>query len=153
MTTALPSEPETLIFFTDECLGRLVPNALKDAGMLVKMCADWFTPGVLDTEWIPFATERGWVILTKDAMIGRRLNEQAAIAQAEARVFIFASSGVDSTIISAAFIKAHSKMLDIATATAPPFIAKVYKSGEVRLWKDSAALEDIISKYAGDETD
>lgn len=144
------SESETITFFTDECLGRLVPNALKDAGLSVEMYADWFEPGVPDTEWIPFAHERGWVILTKDAMIGRRLNEQAAISQAEARVFIFASSGVDNTLISAAFIKAHTEMVEIAATTEPPFIAKVYKSGEVKLWKDSSALKDIVSKYADD---
>lgn len=148
MTTTPHSEPGTLTFFTDECLGRLVPNALKDAGLSVEMYADWFEPGVPDTEWIPFAHEREWVILTKDAMIGRRLNEQAAIAQTEARVFIFASGGVDSANISAAFIKAHTAMVEIATATDPPFIAKVYKSGEVKLWKDSSALKDIVSKYA-----
>lgn len=34
MTTTPHSEPGTLTFFTDECLGRLVPNALKDAGLL-----------------------------------------------------------------------------------------------------------------------
>jgi hypothetical protein len=78
------------------------------------------------------------------------LNEQAAIAQAEARVFIFASSRVDNTLISAAFIKAHAEMVEIATATEPPFIAKVYKSGEVKLWKDRSALRDIVSKYADD---
>jgi hypothetical protein len=151
MTITPPNAPATPIFFTDECLGRLVPNALKNAGLLVEMYADWFEPGVPDTEWIPFAQERGWVILTKDAMIGRRLNEQAAIAQIAARVFIFASSGVAHTLISAAFIQAHAEMVEIATATAPPFIAKVYKSGEVKLWKDRSALRDIVSKYADEE--
>jgi uncharacterized protein with PIN domain len=73
MTTTPHNAPETPTFFTDECLGRLVPNALKNAGLSVEMYADWFEPGVPDTEWIPFAHERGWVILTKDAMIGRRL--------------------------------------------------------------------------------
>lgn len=151
MTTTPHSESKTTTFFTDECLGRLVPNALKNAGLSVERYADWFEPGVPDIEWIPFAHERGWVILTKDAMIGRRLNEQAAIAQAEARVFIFASTGVDNTIISAAFIKAHPKMMEIAETEEPPFIAKVYKSGEVKLWKDSSALKDIFSKYADGE--
>jgi hypothetical protein len=150
MTTTPHSEPGTLTFFTDECLGRLVPNALKDAGLSVERYADWFEPGVPDTEWIPFAHERGWVILTKDAMIGRRLNEQAAIAQAEARVFIFASTGVDNTVISAAFTKAHSRMVEIAETTEIPFIAKVYKSGEVTLWKNSSALREIVSRYAQD---
>ena len=88
------------------------------------MYADWFKPGVPDTEWIPFAHEQGWVILTKDAMIGRRLNEQAAIAQTEARVFIFACTGVDYTVISAAFIKVHPEMMEIATATAPRLLPR-----------------------------
>jgi hypothetical protein len=140
--------PEAPTLFTDECLGRLVPNALKDAGMSVEMYADWFDPGVPDTEWIPFVNEQGWLILTKDSMIGRRINEQAAIAQADAKVFVFASGNVNSEIISAAFIKAHPKMVEIAIATEPPFMTKVYKSGEVKLWKDSSALRDIVNKYA-----
>lgn len=142
------SESQPLTFFTDECLGRLVPHALKDAGMPVEMYADWFGPGMPDTAWIPFVNEQGWLILTKDSMVGRRINEQAAIAQAGAKVFIFVSGNANSEIISAAFVKAHPKMVEIATTTAPPFIAKVYKLGEPSLWKDSSALGDIVSKYA-----
>lgn len=128
-----------------------MPNALKDAGMSVEAYPDCFEPGMLDPAWIPIVVERGQVILTKDTMIGRRINEQVAIAQARAKAFMFASGNVKSAVVSAAFIKAYPKMIEIAETTDPPFIAKVYKSGEVKLWKDSSALWDVVSRYAGDK--
>lgn len=145
------NEPEPLTFFTDECLGRLVPNALKRAGIPVELYLDWFEPGVPDTEWIPVVSERGWLILTIDAMISRRIAEQAAIAQANGRVFVFASSKVNSVAISTAMVQAYSTMVAIATETEAPFIAKIYKSGEARLWRDRHGLWEVINKYAKPE--
>ena len=150
MTTTPHSESGKLTFFSDECLGRLVPNTLIKAGVPIKMYADCFRSGIDDTEWIPLVVERGWVILTKDPAIGRRISEQAVLAQAGAKVFAFRSGQVKSEIVIEAFIKAYPKMLEIAETTEPPFIAKVYKSGEVKLWKNSSTLRDIVNKFADD---
>lgn len=142
------SEAEPLIFFTDEYLGRLVPTALKEAGMTVELYLDWFRPGVIDVEWIPLVGQRGWLILTVDEMIGRRIPEQVAIAYAGAKAFVMASKARNSQSISAAFIQAASAMEQLAQSSEAPFIAKVYTSGDVKLWRDRNSLLDIIEKYS-----
>ncbi|PZV22118.1 MAG: hypothetical protein DCF21_00810 [Leptolyngbya sp.] len=142
------SKSEPLIFFTDECLGRLVPTALKEAGMTVELYLDWFRPGVIDVEWIPQVGQRGWLILTVDEMIGRRIPEQIAIAYAGAKAFVMASNKRNSQSIAAAFIQAASAMEQLAHNSEAPFIAKVYANGDVKLWRDCDSLWDIIEKYS-----
>jgi len=63
------SPPE---FFVDRSLGRrLVPDALRAAGVVVHAMADVYGErigqGLDDEEWIADAGRNGWVVLMKDA--------------------------------------------------------------------------------------
>lgn len=141
----MTSEP--LTFFTDECLGRRVPKYLREAELTVELYLDWFDPAVPDVEWLPMVSEKGWIVLTKDGMIGRRIVEQVALAQANARVFIMASRQPNTKEIAEGFIKARSAMEKLAQESTAPFIAKVYKSGETNLWKDHVRLKELLKQY------
>jgi predicted nuclease of predicted toxin-antitoxin system len=59
-----PDEP--LIFLVDECLGKGVVHALREAGRRAEWSRDHFPEGTDDEVWIPKVAERGWVILSKD---------------------------------------------------------------------------------------
>jgi hypothetical protein len=62
-----PSPP---IFFIDRDLGqRLVAQALREAGAQVEIHQAHFAPDSPDIEWLPEVSQRGWVVLTKDACI------------------------------------------------------------------------------------
>jgi uncharacterized protein with PIN domain len=79
-------------FFIDRALGRkAVAEALRQAGAKVEVHDDHFSDRALDVEWLPIVAQRGWLILTKDDAIGRRLLERIAVASSGARVFILAS--------------------------------------------------------------
>ncbi|MGB3299819.1 MAG: hypothetical protein WBA76_16250 [Phormidesmis sp.] len=136
------------VFFTDECLGRRVPSKLKDAGLKIELYLDNFKPAVPDVEWLPVVSEAGWIVLTKDEMIGRRVAEQAVIAQCYARVFVMASTGLNTQAVAEGFIKSSEAMMRLALACEAPFIAKVYKSGEVKLWQDCDRLQALLQKYS-----
>ena len=139
---------ESPVFFTDECLGRRVPQKLRDAGLKIQLYLDNFKPAVPDVEWLPVVSEAGWVVLTKDEMIGRRVAEQAVIAQCNAKVFVMASTGINTQVVAEGFIKASEAMMRLALEREAPFIAKVYKSGEVKLWKDCDRLQALLKKYS-----
>ena len=62
---------------------KAVADALHKTGAKVEVHDDHFPVGALDVEWLPIVGERGWLILTKDGAIGRRLLEQMAVASME----------------------------------------------------------------------
>ena len=138
---------DSVVFFTDECLGRRVPRRLQEAGLTVQLYLDSFKPAVPDIDWLPVVSQADWVVLTKDEMIGRRVSEQAVIAQCNARVFVMASTGINTQVVAEGFIKASSAMTRLATTHEAPFIAKVYKSGEVNLWRDCDRLKALLEQY------
>ncbi|MBE9098077.1 hypothetical protein [Vacuolonema iberomarrocanum] len=55
---------------------------------LVEIASSLLHHRILDVDWVPDVSRRGWVILTVDERIGKRLPEQVAIAQAQAKVFV-----------------------------------------------------------------
>lgn len=138
---------ESITFFTDECLGRYVPNALREAGLCVELYIECFEQGVWDVDWIPAIAQRGWVILTRDEWIGRRTLEQVAIAKSQAKVFVMVSPNVTAQSIAEGFITAVPEMARLAQTQDAPFITKVYKSGDIRLWRDRPYLMDLLSQY------
>lgn len=139
---------KAVVFFTDECLGRRVPQKLRKAGLTVQLYLDNFKPAVPDVEWLPVVSGSRWVVLTKDEMIGRRIAEQAVLAQCNARVFVMASTQIKTQVVAEGFIKAREAMIRLALECEAPFIAKVYKSGDVKLWRDRDRLKSLLQQYS-----
>jgi predicted nuclease of predicted toxin-antitoxin system len=124
-------------FFLDRALGKkYVAAALRDAGAQIEIHADHFPPDSPDTEWLPEVSRRGWIVLTKDDAIGRNLVERIAIAQSEAKVFVLAAGNLTGREMAAIFVEALNKMEKVANGQQPPFIAKVYHQGRVRVWQN-----------------
>lgn len=124
------------IFFIDRSLGkRQVAEALRSAGAKVEVHDAHFAQDALDTEWLPEVAERNWIVLTKDEKIGYRALEQVAVAQANARVFVLVSANLSGPEMGEAFKKALTAMVRFGDKHPSPFMAKVYKSGEVKAWK------------------
>src|SRR5438094_3502495 len=75
---ASPKRPEA-VYFVDRYLGRrIVPEALRQAGMRVEVHDDHFAADAPDVQWIAVGGQRGWVVLTKDERIRRRSSELTA---------------------------------------------------------------------------
>ncbi|MCI1751505.1 MAG: hypothetical protein LKM36_01170 [Flavobacteriales bacterium] len=127
-----PSE----VFFIDEGLGGpTIAKALRDVGEKVVLHADHFHKGVEDVEWLEFAAQQRWLILTKDDGISRNPLEKAMVRRMGACVFALESQSMNGSDMAAAFTTARHRMKQFAKKHRGPFIAKVYRNGKVKAWK------------------
>jgi len=136
------SEPSTeIVFFIDRCLGkRYIVEALKDTGISVEIHDDHFPQAAQDVTWMPEVGKRGWIILTKDAAIGRNQLERQAVAYAGIRMFALASQNLSGREMAEIFRVAILAMQKFIEKNPAPFIAKVYREGKVKSWKTQADL-------------
>jgi hypothetical protein len=112
-----------------------VPAALLAAGALVETHEGNFPPAALDEDWLPIVGQRGWVVLTKDERIRYRAAEKRAIAQNGIRAFFLVPRGLTGPENGAVFVRALRRMERFCIGNSPPFIAKVFRNGTVRLWE------------------
>ncbi len=135
-----------VVFFVDRALeSKRLLQTMKENGAIIEKHSDHFAPDTMDIEWLPVVSQRGWVILTKDARIGRNPLEIMAIARAKASVFILWSGNLPSQEVATLFSGIVSKLERFALNNSAPFIAKVYKDRSVVMWKNSNQLDKIIS--------
>lgn len=138
MSLEVSSQP--LVFFVDRCLGRSVFQALNQTGIMVKFHDDEFPQSTLDTEWLPIVGQRDWVVLTKDAAIGRNALERRAVARANLRLFTLTRQDLTGAEMAAVLVQALGAMQRFVHRYPAPFIAKVDRAGKIRIWRDRAAL-------------
>lgn len=135
------TEFESITFFIDRCLGnKLIVETLREAGLSVEIHDDHFGKNAPDVDWIPEIGQRGWVILTKDARIGKNRIERLSVADARVRMFTLASQSLSGTDMADIFLNAIPEMKKFIYEKPAPFIAKVYQGGKVKAWKDDLAL-------------
>ncbi len=130
MNTTPASEP---VFFLDWSIcNRLVIAALRDH-VAIELHGDHFAQNEFDTNWLAEVGRRGWVVITKDAMIRRRSEEIAAAYAANVGLFIFNSGNLPSQETAQAILTALSEMQRFAREQPRPFVAIVDRYGGVRL--------------------
>jgi PIN like domain len=140
-------EIQSITFFIDRPLGgKFVPNALRQAGAQVEVHHDHFPPDSPDTNWLPEVAQRGWVVLTMDANIGRNILEQVAIANSGSRVFVLVFDDATGSQMAAALIAALPKMVKLTQNNKAPFIAKVYAFGRVQMWQNHKKLLAFLQR-------
>ena len=105
--------PSGRVYWVDRSLGgAIVPDALRGAGVAVKVYADLYDdPKVLDVVWIPEVAGRGWVILTKDKYIRRSPVEVAALRRANACYVCLSSKNMRGDEQAACLLE-HWKTVD-----------------------------------------
>ncbi|MEC4815326.1 MAG: hypothetical protein SAK29_18920 [Scytonema sp. PMC 1069.18] len=126
-----------IIFFIDRSLGRThVANALKSIGEKVEIHDEHFHQSERDVIWLPEVSRRGWIILTADKNIGRNQLEVQAVKSSFARVFTLISKNLSGSEMGDIFVQAIYSIKAIVKNSSAPFIARVYKDGSVKIWKD-----------------
>ena len=113
---------------------------MRKSGTTVEIHDDHFPQDAKDEDWLPGVGKRGWIVLTKDSRIAKRTSERLAVANANIRMFVLASQSLPGRDMIEVFLKAFMKMQAFARENPSPFIAKVYKSGEVSEWKNHEEL-------------
>jgi PIN like domain len=134
-------EFECTTFFIDRCLGnKLIVETLRSAGVNVEIHDEHFSKNTQDVDWIPEIGKRGWVILTKDARIGKNKIERLAVADAGVRMFVLVSQNLSGADMANIFLKAIPEMEKFILKNITPFIAKVDRDSKVKVWKDNLDL-------------
>ena len=137
--------PKQMVFFIDRCLGsKQIVKALRQTGITVEIHDDHFDKGAQDIDWLPEVGKRGWIILTKDAKIGKNNLERITVANAGIRMFILASQNLSGRDMANIFEEAIIKMQDFVRKYPAPFIAKVYRDSRIEMWKDNEELVNEI---------
>lgn len=130
-----------ITFFVDRSIAPLtVPEALRAAGAKVEVHDSHFPSDTFDIDWLPAVSGYGWVVLTKDENIGRDPLEVKAIARAGAKVFILVSGNLTRQQMANLFVQTLPQLTRFTHGNQAPFIAKIYKNGRVKLWRNSTEL-------------
>ncbi len=134
-------------FFIDRCLGgKCIAEVLRRSGITVEIHDDHFDKGAQDVEWLPSVGQKGWVVLTKDARIGRNPLEKIAVANAGIKMFTLASQDLSGADMAAIFLESIIAMQEFLRKHPAPFIAKIYRNGRIDMWKDKQMLLEELNK-------
>jgi len=108
-----------------------VAEALSRAGVKVRVHRDCFSPGTPDEIWLAQVGRNGWAVLTKDTRIRYRETEKSALLEAKVPAFVLTGKALDGEQMAAAFVAALPKIERYIEQFAPPFIARVTRSGNI----------------------
>src|SRR4029450_9420635 len=87
--------PEPLVFFIDRSLGRKkVPEAVRAAGIEIRVHDELFPQGTEDVVWLREAAANGWGVITRDDRIRYNQLEKHAVLAARLRFFSITSSSL-----------------------------------------------------------
>ncbi len=146
-----PIEDQPIVFYIDRCLGgKIISEILQNAGVKVETHDRHFAQNAKDVDWLPQVGNKGWVVLTKDANISKNHLERIAVANANIKMFILASQNLSGQDMAAIFLKNFVKMQEFVRNYDAPFIAKIYKNGDIELWKSAESLLEESSKLSAD---
>lgn len=132
----MPPSQSRLEVFVDRSLGRhLVPQALRDAGLIVHTMAEVFgerEQQVTDAEWLQHAGQRGWIVLTKDKRIRQRHVEVEALESHGVKAFVLMSGSLTGPQQAERFI-GNLDRIRAAVERPGPFVFAVQERRIVRL--------------------
>ncbi len=114
-------------------MGRKLANALEVAGVNAIQHDDVFPQDTPDEEWLTRAGAEGWIVLTKDKMIRKRIIERQALVRAKVRAFVFTGGNISGVETAELIVAALPRMERIINANRAPFIARITGSGDVAL--------------------
>ena len=134
--------PESITFFLDRALGKhtvserliLEGKKLKEIEITIRHLEDFpnFNQSTPDEEWLEFAGEKSFVVLTKDKRIRYRGSEKIMVKKHGVRVFALTSGNWSGEQMAEIFAKALKPMCNFLKKNPGPFIATVSKSGKIR---------------------
>lgn len=105
------------------------------AGLKVESHHVRFRHNTPDAVWLEVVGEKKWIVLTRDAMIGRRFLELDALLSAKTRVFVVVAREYSDEASGNIIIEALPKIFKLLDENRFPFIARINDSGSVTLWK------------------
>lgn len=111
-----------------------IRDALAQLGLGCEILDELFDQNTPDPVWLERAGANGWPVLSRDRKIRKRRLEIAAVRRARVALFVLVASGVAGPEEAEIYVAAAPSILRFLERNAPPFIAKVYRGGRVKLW-------------------
>jgi len=109
--------------------------ALDAALIKYELHCNHFDPGTDDRVWIPFAGDKGWLVVTTDDRIRRRALEKRGVLRKKVRLFIFTDNNTFGVVMAQRLITAIPEMKALIYKQPPPLMASITKTGNVvQLW-------------------
>lgn len=108
---------------------------MKAAGYRCEVHDDYFKQDAPDEEWIEFASQRNWVILTRDNSARHRRTFLSYVQIYSSRVFIARMRNAHSDYILHSLVKGKNKIEKFLELNAPPFIAGIQSNGDINKYE------------------
>jgi hypothetical protein len=119
-------------FFADRnCGGRIFPEALRQAGIVVHRHDDHFGEDAEDGVWLPEVASRAWVALTFDKRIRHNDVERAAVFESGARLILLTGANATALELARNFVNTLPQILAFLDRHPAPFIARVRRPSPV----------------------
>lgn len=114
----------------------------------IEIHTDCLARGLPDVQVIEQCAERGLVLVSCDDRIRYVPQNKAAVLRNRIGVFMFNKGNYQGVEYAAAMIVGRGQILNVIRRTAPPFFARVRRSGEIELLepKPSASGKELTSK-------
>lgn len=119
-------------FFADRNRGgRIFPEELRRAGIVVHRHDDYFHETADDDEWLPDVARRGWIALSFDKRIRRNDLERAAVFESRARLILLTGGNATALELARNFVNSLPRVLAFLELHPAPFIARVRRPSPV----------------------
>jgi predicted Ser/Thr protein kinase len=111
-----------------------VPEALRAAGVEIRVHDELFAQGTEDVVWLREAGLNGWIVITRDDRIRYNQLEKQAVIAARLRFFSITSSSLTGEEAAALILAALGKMLRLCRQHSKRgFIAKISRGPDVKI--------------------
>ena len=102
------------------------------SGLKVEVHDDHFAQDAKDEEWLKVGGGERWIVITRDERIRYRVTAKQVIRRAKVRMFVLVAHGnLRIETLAEIFLKALPKIRLVVTNHNPPFIAKIWRDGNV----------------------
>jgi len=95
---------------------------MREHGAAVEHAGEAFPFGTEDEVWLTACGDRGWIVLTRDKNIRRRLLEREAIKQSGAAVFALTAGEATAAETAEVVIRLLRKLGNMAASERRPFL-------------------------------
>ena len=104
---------------------------LRGADLKVEVHDEHLAQDASDPEWLAFAGQNNWILITRDERIRYRVAEKQAIRRAKVRAFVLAQGNLQAETLAENLLKALPKIRRLVEKENPPFVAKISRAGDV----------------------
>ena len=113
-----------------------MPEALRDAGVEIRVHDELFPQGTEDVVWLREAGVNGWIVITRDDRIRYNQLEKRAVIAARLRFFSITSSSLTGEEAASLILSALDKMSRLCRQHSKRgFIAKISRGPDVKIIK------------------